>query len=225
MLSTVTVGIIMRILLAAILGGIVGIERGSGDRPAGLRTHVLVCMGSALIMVVSIYAFDPQLYPRDPGRIAAQVVSGIGFLGAGTILHEGLTVRGLTTAASLWMVAAIGLAAGAGMTLIAVVATVVTLITLVTFHGWEKRFGVVRSKAEKRYLRVTLKNDEDAVATLLNFLADNKIKVRTINIQNDKVKNKIIIDLYLKIAQETNPNIIISNLGMLDYVLKVENVV
>ena len=92
---------LMRLFLAAFLGGIVGIERGSGDRPAGLRTHILVCTGSALIMVVSMYAFDGFDVPRDPGRIAAQVVSGIGFLGAGTILHEGLTVRGLTTAASL----------------------------------------------------------------------------------------------------------------------------
>ena len=120
MLDAMDWQMIMRLFLAALLGGIVGMERGSGDRPAGLRTHVLVCTGSALIMLVSIYAFDPQTYTRDPGRIAAQVVSGIGFLGAGTILHEGLTVRGLTTAASLWMVAAIGLAIGSGMIMIGI---------------------------------------------------------------------------------------------------------
>ena len=106
---------VIRLVVAAILGGIVGIERGSGDRPAGFRTHILVCVGSALFMLVSLYGFD-DVYPqtakleedigqrRDSARIAAQVVSGIGFLGAGTILHEGLTIRGLTTAASLWMV-------------------------------------------------------------------------------------------------------------------------
>ena len=108
---------ILRLVVAAILGGIVGIERGSGDRPAGLRTHILVCVGSTLFMLVSLYGFD-DVNPlpthveedigqrRDSARIAAQVVSGIGFLGAGTILHEGLTIRGLTTAASLWMVSA-----------------------------------------------------------------------------------------------------------------------
>ena len=96
---------VIRLVVAAILGGIVGIERGSGDRPAGFRTHILVCVGSALFMLVSLYGFD-DVYPqtakleedigqrRDSARIAAQVVSGIGFLGAGTILHEGLTIRG-----------------------------------------------------------------------------------------------------------------------------------
>ena len=99
---------ILRLLLATVLGGAVGIERGSGDRPAGFRTHILVCTGSALIMLVSMYGFDDTYVSgisnannRDSARIAAQVVSGIGFLGAGTIMHEGVTVRGLTTAASL----------------------------------------------------------------------------------------------------------------------------
>ena len=99
---------LIRLLLAAFLGGIVGIERGSGDRPAGFRTHILVCAGAALFMLVSMYGYDDypmhgEEFPRnrDSSRIAAQVVSGIGFLGAGTIMHEGVTVRGLTTAASL----------------------------------------------------------------------------------------------------------------------------
>ena len=107
---------LIRLLLAAFLGGIVGIERGSGDRPAGFRTHILVCAGAALFMLVSMYGYDDypmhgEEFPRnrDSSRIAAQVVSGIGFLGAGTIMHEGVTVRGLTTAASLWMISAIGL--------------------------------------------------------------------------------------------------------------------
>lgn len=117
---------VVRLVLAAILGGIVGIERGSGDRPAGFRTHILVCVGSALFMLVSMYGFD-ELTPaealhegdlgarRDSARIAAQVVSGIGFLGAGTIIvtrrHQ---VKGLTTAAGLWASAGVGLALGIG---------------------------------------------------------------------------------------------------------------
>ena len=117
----------LRILLAAFLGGLIGLERSSGDRPAGLRTHVLVATGSALLMVVSIYGIDGYPQYRDPSRIASQVVSGIGFLGAGTILHEGLTVKGLTTAASLWIVSAIGLTVGCGMLAVGIFTTVITL--------------------------------------------------------------------------------------------------
>ena len=87
MLDDITLQMILRLCLASLLGGVVGIERGSGDRPAGLRTHILVSAGSALLMLVSAYAFQDWAGNHDPGRIAAQVVSGIGFLGAGTILH------------------------------------------------------------------------------------------------------------------------------------------
>ena len=215
---------IMRLFLAALLGGIVGMERGSGDRPAGLRTHVLVCTGSALIMLVSIYAFDPQTYTRDPGRIAAQVVSGIGFLGAGTILHEGLTVRGLTTAASLWMVAAIGLAVGSGMVLMGIISTVIMLITLVTFHGWEKRLPGNGSNA-RRYIRVIAKNNHNTMITILGYLGTHNVKVRTLNVKNNNIQGTIIIELYLKMSKDFNINEIIAGMNTLDDVISLENVV
>ncbi len=215
---------IMRLFLAALLGGIVGMERGSGDRPAGLRTHVLVCTGSALIMLVSIYAFDPQTYTRDPGRIAAQVVSGIGFLGAGTILHEGLTVRGLTTAASLWMVAAIGLAVGSGMVLMGIISTVIMLITLVTFHGWEKRLPGNGSNA-RRYIRVIAKNNPNTMITILGYLGTHNVKVRTLNVKNNNIQGTIIIELYLKMSKDFNINEIIAGMNTLDDVISLENVV
>ena len=122
MLDTITAQMIIRLCAAAILGGIVGVERGSADRPAGLRTHILVCAGSALIMMVSLYGSDGLTAGRDSSRIAAQVVSGIGFLGAGTILREGFSVKGLTTAASLWAVSCVGLAVGSGFFVGALVA-------------------------------------------------------------------------------------------------------
>ena len=215
---------IMRLFLAALLGGIVGMERGSGDRPAGLRTHVLVCTGSALIMLVSIYAFDPQTYTRDPGRIAAQVVSGIGFLGAGTIVHEGLTVRGLTTAASLWMVAAIGLAVGSGMVLMGIISTVIMLITLVTFHGWEKRLPGNGSNA-RRYIRVIAKNNPNTMITILGYLGTHNVKVRTLNVKNNNIQGTIIIELYLKMSKDFNINEIIAGMNTLDDVISLENVV
>lgn len=108
--------LLLRLVLACFLGGLIGYERQSRRKSAGLRTNILVCLGSCLIMVLSeeIYQQVEGLTNADPARLAAQVVSGIGFLGAGTIMKEGLTVRGLTTAACLWVVAGVGLAVGAG---------------------------------------------------------------------------------------------------------------
>jgi len=120
--------ILLRLTVAAALGGAIGLERELRERQAGLRTHLVVCVGSALFTLVSAYAFTS---PRvDPTRIAAQIVSGIGFLGAGAIIRQGLSVRGLTTAATLWLVAAIGMAAGAGYYDAAVIATAGALFTL-----------------------------------------------------------------------------------------------
>jgi putative Mg2+ transporter-C (MgtC) family protein len=120
--------ILLRLTVAAALGGSIGLERELRERQAGLRTHLVVCVGSALFTLVSAYAFvSPKV---DPTRIAAQIVSGIGFLGAGAIIRQGLSVRGLTTAATLWLVAAIGMASGAGYYDAAVIATAGALFTL-----------------------------------------------------------------------------------------------
>ncbi len=127
---------VLRLVLASILGAIVGLERESQNRPAGLRTHTLVSLGSALIMLVSVYGFNDQILAGrapDPARIAAQVVSGIGFLGAGTILRQGSTITGLTTAASLWVVAGVGLAVGLGYYLAALVTTGLVMFSLTVF--------------------------------------------------------------------------------------------
>jgi len=127
---------LLRIVLAAGLGAAVGLEREVREREAGLRTHMLVAVGSALFTLVSAYGFSEffaqtgPVVPVDPTRIAAQIVTGIGFLGAGAIIRQGMNVRGLTTAATLWAVAAIGLASGAGYYFGAVATTVVVLIAL-----------------------------------------------------------------------------------------------
>jgi putative Mg2+ transporter-C (MgtC) family protein len=120
----------LRLLLAAALGAVIGFEREKRHKPAGLRTHILICLGSALFTVVSIMGFTG---PVDPSRVAAGVVTGIGFLGAGVIfrgMRGDVHVVGLTTAASIWITAAIGIAAGAGMYIIATVVAIVTLIVL-----------------------------------------------------------------------------------------------
>lgn len=133
--------LIGKLVLAAVFGGIVGYEREVHEHPAGLRTHILVCMGSALMTIVSI-KFQPP--GGDPGRIAAQIVTGIGFLGAGTILRQGSTVRGLTTAASLWTVAGIGIAVGVGgarYVLLSAAATAIVFVTLSTMRSFEPAAG------------------------------------------------------------------------------------
>jgi len=121
-----------RIVVAAILGAIIGLEREIHGHPAGIRTHILVALGSAIFTVLSIQGFGPVAPGTtfDPTRIAAQIVTGIGFLGAGAILKDGTIIRGLTTAASLWATAAVGLAAGAGDDVIAVVGAILILVSL-----------------------------------------------------------------------------------------------
>jgi putative Mg2+ transporter-C (MgtC) family protein len=135
---------LIRLFLAAALGGLIGLDRGRRDLGAGLRTHMLVSVGSALIMLVSSYGFSQTLKSSlivlDPSRVAAQVVSGIGFLGAGTILLRKEIVKGLTTAAGIWAVAAIGLAVGGGLYRAALFATAIILGILVALKPLERRF-------------------------------------------------------------------------------------
>jgi putative Mg2+ transporter-C (MgtC) family protein len=134
-----TLETIGRILLAVFLSGIVGLEREAKGRAAGLRTHILVSVGSTLIMLLGLYLGGSDR--TDPTRLAAQVVSGIGFLGAGTIVQSRDSIRGLTTAASLWASAGIGLAVGAGFYLGAVWTTGVVLATLILLSSVERRMG------------------------------------------------------------------------------------
>ncbi|UCH36659.1 MAG: MgtC/SapB family protein [Armatimonadota bacterium] len=151
--------VLLKLVLAVILGGAVGWERETLDRPAGFRTHVLVCVGSTVYMLVSASFWGPR---ADPGRIAAQVASGMGFLGAGTILRHGSVVRGLTTAASLWTVAAIGLCIGRGemYLVVAVLAAAVVLLTLTMLGRVEKiivtkrqyRLAMLRAPQVRRFL-------------------------------------------------------------------------
>ena len=126
-----------RLIAAAVLGGVIGIERERHEHPAGIRTHMLVSVGSAAFTVLSIYSFGQG---SDPGRVAAQIVTGIGFLGAGSILKGGGTIHGLTTAASLWVVAAVGMAAGAGAWGVAVATTIIVLISLWPLQAIERRY-------------------------------------------------------------------------------------
>lgn len=145
--------VLAKLTLAVIFGGAVGWQRETRDRPAGLRTHVLVCVGSAVYTLASLSFTGPT---ADPGRVAAQVATGMGFLGAGTIIRHGNVVRGLTTAASMWTVAAIGLCVGIGGEgfLVATLATVVVLLTLTVLRRAEQRL-LARARLGRVTLRLT----------------------------------------------------------------------
>ena len=135
----------VRLLMAAFLGGLIGFERESHGKDAGVRTYALVCLGSALMMIVSIQIYEVYKGTSgvDPSRIAAQVVSGIGFLGAGAIIreHQGAGVKGLTTAAGIWAASGIGLACGMGLYHPAIITTIFTLLILVLFSKLDRFFG------------------------------------------------------------------------------------
>lgn len=157
---------VWRLVLAAIFGTIIGLDREYREKEAGFRTHFLVSLGSALMMIVSQYGFSEILthdgVSLDPSRIAAQVVSGIGFIGAGTIIFNHQIVRGLTTAASLWATAGIGLTAGAGMLWLALAATILTLVAL------EGLSLVFRSLGSRRMVVVFSASDRTGVADTLD---------------------------------------------------------
>jgi Uncharacterized membrane protein len=143
--------ILLRLLTAAVLGGLVGLEREQSQHAAGLRTHIMVCLGSCLMMLLSIYGFALFVYEInvrvDPARLAAAVITGVGFLGAGTILHTGRGITGLTTAASVWVTAAIGLGVGAGFYFAAAVSTLLVLFVLWALNKLEKK--LFRRKSER----------------------------------------------------------------------------
>ena len=179
--------LLSRLLIAALLGSVIGFERERLNWAAGLRTHMLVCVGAALIMLVSAFGFADMLGEKnvvlDPSRVAAQVVSGIGFLGAGSILLRGEVVRGLTTAASLWSVAGIGLAVGGGMYTAAIGATVIIMIMLVGVKPLERRFISVR---QQRTIQLLVERGSVSLDTVHRTLGTGSVRVKQFIVQQSE---------------------------------------
>jgi putative Mg2+ transporter-C (MgtC) family protein len=198
----------LRLLVATLLSGIIGLERERGERAAGLRTHALVGMGSCLLMIVSAFGFEDWHYSPgalDPSRIAAQVVSGIGFLGAGVIIfqRDGGVVRGLTTAASVWVVAAIGLAVGGGMYVTAAAATAIALVILAGLKPLEQR--VVRRRTAPTSARLGLELDAALlpVREVVVSLQDAGLQVQRVRFRPGSTPSRQELDLTY--AGETDP--------------------
>ena len=169
---------VLRLLIAALAGSVIGAERERLQWAAGLRTHMLVCVGSCLVVIVSAYGFNDVLNSHivlDPSRIAAQVVSGIGFLGAGTILLRGEVIKGLTTAASLWAVAAIGLAIGSGLYIAGLTTTIIVILILAGLKPVEDR---VRARVQSRQLVVTAKRGAMSIATVHDLLGARAARIK-----------------------------------------------
>ena len=212
--------IALRILLACIFGGIVGFQRERNDSPAGFRTHILVSLGAALIMVLSMYGFsDFASVNKDPARLAAQVVSGIGFLGAGTILRDGVSVKGLTTAASLWVVSAIGLAAGAGLYFSSFLVTFLVFVTLE--RSVEHYF--FRSK---QILQVVTVNGTCKVKEINRIIESHKIIAQNISMTFLKEEqNKTTFEYTLRTPfTRINTEKIIEDINEVDGVYSVEKI-
>ena len=180
-----------RLLLAAFLGAIIGIEREVKKRAAGFRTHIIVSVGICFIMLIGVDGFE-ELYGKgwDASRLAGQVISGIGFLGAGTILQKKNAVSGLTTAASLWLSAAIGLAVGIGYYEGALIATIICLITLVSLKGFS---DFINKRVIKSYTMVFDAYNFDQV-DFLNFTSKEGVEVRKLEIVNEEVDDISVVD-------------------------------
>ena len=161
---------LLRVFLALIMGGIIGMERGKQGRAAGMRTHILVCLGSTLAAMTGIFAYETIGYSGDPLRVAAQVISGIGFLGVGTILIKGrFQITGLTTAAGLWAAATIGIALGVGFYLGATLAFLTTVLTMTFMHRFEYRVAHKNSRFGI-YLEI---NGTDNIRRIHDYLVEN----------------------------------------------------
>jgi putative Mg2+ transporter-C (MgtC) family protein len=213
--------VLIRMGLAALMGGIVGLEREAVNRPAGFRTHVLVCVGSALIMIVSMsmyFSFPPGT--TDPSRIAAQVVSGIGFLGAGTILREGVNIKGLTTAASLWAIAGIGLACGAGLFVPAGFGTLIIFLTLVVLKRIEFWVAI-----KKRYKQLTLRIADvpGQIGAIGTVLGKMRVNIKRIEFKEIESSREAMLILLVEVPPYLDMTSIVVELSDLSGVHEVEH--
>jgi putative Mg2+ transporter-C (MgtC) family protein len=191
--------VLVRIVVAAALTGAIGLERELRERAAGLRTHMLVGVGSALFTIVSAYGWSdfrfstPEGIVFDPTRIAAQIVTGIGFLGAGAIIRQGLSVRGLTTAAGLWVVAAIGMAAGAGYYSAAAITTGVVLVGLGPLR-WVEGGMLSRLRRSGRVLEIDMARDRP-LSNVLAVVEGRRTRVNRVEFEDEENRRQVRIEI------------------------------
>ncbi|THF74508.1 MgtC/SapB family protein [Cohnella fermenti] len=220
----------IRMVLAAVLGGLIGIEREWHNHAAGFRTHILVCLGSATIMLMSLYGFsafvgEPNVQV-DPARLAAQVISGIGFLGAGAILRNGDMIKGLTTAASIWTVAAIGLCVGAGYYSAALLCTFLVLVSLYMLNKWEKRLLRNRRICS---LEIRIANGTASVGSITAALSERSLPISRLKLESsrkaggpDEAAREYKLEIKLKGVRQEALLEAVESIGRMEDVTKIE---
>ncbi|MBI5049356.1 MAG: MgtC/SapB family protein [Nitrospirae bacterium] len=211
--------IIFRLLLGTIIGGVIGFEREVHGRAAGFRTQLIVCVASVLIMIVSenyyfhLQYLDPTLR-IDPARIAAGALIGIGFLGAGVIIKSGLSVRGLTTAASIWIVSAIGLAIGAGLYLEGIFTSAITIVALVILRRLERKIRILRFKT----ITVSTHITENIEQTIIAILSEFRVHIHSVDYEKDKIKGEFIYNFSVSTRDKDAIKDIFLRIGALGFV-------
>ncbi len=216
-MNTELLEIVFRLFLGSALGGIIGFERQSHGRPAGFRTHLLVCLASVLIMIVSYEYYRPPLDSNiiriDPARIAAGAITGVGFLGAGVIIKSGFTIQGLTTAACLWIVSAIGLAVGSGLYFASIITFSITFVALWIL----RRFEVMMPRLRYKVLTLTTDSNERE-EEIINFLKEAGADVGNIDYEMSRERGDFTYHISMTFSDSTVISRICKNLAILSYV-------
>lgn len=206
-------GMTLALVLAVVLGGLIGLERELHGHPAGLRTHILVCVGSTVITLVSVWSANLAANVVDPTRISAQIVSGIGFLGAGAIVREGATVRGLTTAASLWATAGIGLALGTAPKLaeLGLLATAIVLFTLWILNRVEDWIELRIHRAQS--LQVIMQDRPGVPGAVLARIANHEVEVKSIEYEREPVQRRRQMLMRVRLPREFDRDRFLADMG------------
>lgn len=202
-MGTVLSSTILRLLLAAILGGLIGLERQLRHKPAGLRTNMFICFGAAMFTVLSVKLAG---VPSDSTRIAAQIIPGIGFIGAGSILHARGSVTGLTTAATLFVVASVGMAAGGGLYISAVFATILILIALRLLGNMESHFGLRFSLST---YEVSGRDTESLVSEINRILESEQLATQSLHVAGDPQHRRVVFSVLCSPPDQEKINVLL----------------
>ena len=214
------ISVVVRVVIAVILGGAIGIERGVKNHPAGFRTHILVCIGACLVMLTNEFVFSGIEGPADPTRMGAQVISGIGFLGIGTIFMAGRgTIKGLTTAAGLWASACVGLAIGVGFYAGGIAATLIIIIVLGLLPKLESQLHKY-SKTIVMYVEVV---SPEAIGKMTDYISESghSLKEKQIN-SISKKENTISLSMTVRLKNDESTNKVVEELSEIDDVILIE---
>ena len=221
--------ILIRFILAVVLGATIGLERELTNKYAGLRTNILVCLGSCVFTILSIYAFPlaaDSVHPQafgDPARIAAQILTGIGFIGGGTVLRHGASVYGLTTAATLWVTAALGISLGAGMLFAGTLSFVLIMLTIGVFSHFSKYIS-----KHNRIISIYVEIDKDYdLDLIMNFIKEKDYRVVSMEKKKKKIAKNCDLSVTLEIDMKSNldHDNFLNDVGSLNGILYVEEIV